>query len=174
MPVTVPNKPNIGDIVATVASTVIFLSILLTAYSDDSIIVLSLSLWVRLFNTLFNEIDLTETNKYESSATIMQYLDFAVTLSKRAAFLEKVIPVEGLYVGLTGHLYFPILFVKNDSTIRMGPGDPNPSTGIIDNYKLNTKQNLTVGSNGLIVGLLRNVPTGRTLRLNGNSSPVSV
>lgn len=111
-----------------------------------------------LFNTLFNEIDLTKTTNYKSSAVIMQYLDFAVTLSKRAAFLEKVIPVEGVYVGLTGHLYFPTLFVKSNSTIKMGPGDPDPSTGIIDNYKLNTKGEITVGSNGLMVGLLKNVP----------------
>lgn len=111
-----------------------------------------------IFNNLFNEIDLTEIIKYKTSATILQYLDFNVVLSKRVAFLEKVIPVEGIYAGLTGHLYFPTLFVKNNCSVKMGPGDPDSDTGIIDNYKLNTKGDLIVGSNGLIVGLLKNVP----------------
>ncbi len=111
-----------------------------------------------VFNNLFNEIDLTETIDYKTSATIFQYLDFNVVLSKRVTFLEKLIPVEGIYAGLTGHLYFPTLYVKNSARVKMGPGNPNPVTGIIDNYKLNTKGDLVVGSNGLIVGLLRNVP----------------
>ena len=109
-----------------------------------------------IFNTLFNEIDLTAPLSYNLKGSILQYIDFNTILSTRAKFLEKYIPVDKIFVGLSSHFYYPTAFVKTSSSVQMAPGDPDPSTGFLSGYKLRIKGDLIFGSNGLVTAAASN------------------
>lgn len=65
-----------------------------------------------LFVYLFQELSLQNELTFKINSTFFQYVDFNFVLSGRAKALEKYIPVDAIYIGLTGHFYLPTVFVK--------------------------------------------------------------
>lgn len=91
-----------------------------------------------LFITLFKHLDLTKTNTYDIRFYTLNYADVTFSLSSRASFLEKRIPIQGIYTGLTVHLYLPYLLAKSSGLVKIKP-ILNSSSGFYDNYRIRVK-----------------------------------
>lgn len=102
----------------------------------------------QLFVTFFKELDLTKTNKYFFRFYLLNYTDITFSLSCRVRFLENKIPIEGIYAGITAHLYFPVLLVKSNGTNIIKPV-LNSESGFYDNYIFRIKGNSSIVSNPL-------------------------
>jgi hypothetical protein len=79
------------------------------------------------FFTAMTDLDLSSPVQFGISSTISQYMDMSFILSTRAGFLEKVIPVEAIYVGMTGHFYLPTFYMNmktNEGSIETFVADP--------------------------------------------------
>ena len=112
------------------------------------------------FTTIFQSLDLTKPINFGLKATAVQYLDFNLILSTRALFLEKVIPVDAIYVGMAGHFYFPTLFAKMSSAnVRLSSGTPDSETGFIDNYQLRLRGDMVVGANAGVTQIFKYIST---------------
>lgn len=112
-----------------------------------------------LFADLFGTLDLTKEISYSVKFNMVQYLDLNVVLSTRAKFLEKVIPVEAIYTGMTVHFYFPTVYARGNSKVSLRPGSPNSELfGVIDNYYLNMEGEMVFGANSGITEALKLVP----------------
>ena len=121
-----------------------------------------------LFQTFFEEQeDLTGTYSYNARGVFLQYIDFNFILSTRAKFLEKIIPVDKIFVGLSTHFYYPTLFMKINSKIELGPGDINFAEGCLDSIALTIEGDLIAAGNGGVIGILRNIP-----KINEIGSPI--
>ncbi|MCG8572305.1 MAG: DUF5723 family protein [Spirochaetes bacterium] len=70
----------------------------------------SFSVGTDILSPIFKGLDIS--NPIDSSLNVyfLQYLDFCFSLSNRARFLEKFIPVEAIYVGMTQHIYIPTAY----------------------------------------------------------------
>jgi len=126
------------------------------------------------FTTVFQALDLTNPLDISSRLTILQYLDINIILSTRVKFLEKVIPVDKIFVGMAAHLYFPTLFMKGYSSVKLESGTPN-SFGVIDNYQLRIQTDLTAGTNGLVANIMSIFPQayeygGNFIRYGGSAA----
>lgn len=110
-----------------------------------------------LFTTIFQRFDLTEPLDLNMKVSAVQYLDLNVSLSTRAEFLEKVIPVEKIFVGMSGHFYFPTFYTRTNSLIRLSAGKPD-SKGFIDNYIFRIKGGVLYGGNRAATEIVKNIP----------------
>ena len=77
-------------------------------------------------------------------------MDLNFNLSTRAKFIEKVIPVEAIYVGMTGHFYFPTILVNAKASGLIKSGIAN-DTGI-STFDLGVTGELNLG--GLVPHIL--------------------
>ena len=75
----------------------------------------------KIFESILQNLDLTEPVTANWSVNFIQYIDFSVNLSTRAKFLEKhLTAIDAIYVGITGHFYLPTMFIRaksNDTSI---------------------------------------------------------
>ncbi len=120
---------------------------------------LSIILDKGIFNAVFNQLDLTKTQSFDSKFVMLQYLDLNTMLSTRAKFLEKALPgVEKIYVGMGFHWYLPTIFVKSESKIDIKSGAPDPVSGAISDYNIRVHGTTYAGANGLFIGILSGIP----------------
>jgi hypothetical protein len=111
-----------------------------------------------LFTTIFQSLDLTNPNYYDTKSVVLQYIDINFILSTRARFIEKSIPaVEKIFVGLGTHFYLPTFFAKSDGQIQITSGQPN-SYGIIDNYQMRVTGTTVASSNKVITSVMSVFP----------------
>lgn len=89
------------------------------------------------------KLDLTNPLSIKISSTFLQYFDLNFNLSTRAKFIEKVIPVESIFVGMTGHFYLPtvLLNITGNGTIKSG----SPNDMGLYTYDIDLKGDLNIG-----------------------------
>ncbi|HOV14169.1 MAG TPA: DUF5723 family protein, partial [Spirochaetota bacterium] len=124
-----------------------------------------------LFEALGQKLDLTKPLNLKFTSSFLQYLDLNINLSTRPKFIEKSIPVEAIYAGVTGHFYFPTILLNLISTGTIKEGTPN-STGF-STFDVGINGELNVGGlvphilsqTGLDVGSL-GVPDGAKNNVN--------
>jgi len=86
----------------------------------------------QFFTTIFDGLDLMTPQDFNVKFTMTQYIDFNFNLSTRAGFLEKLLPVEGIYVGFSGHFYLPTIYIKGTTTqSRVEALSADPLTGLL-------------------------------------------
>lgn len=106
----------------------------------------SMTLGKPLFTTLFQDLDLTSKISVPIHMYSLQYIDTFFTLSTRARFLERHMPVEAIYVGMTNHLYIPTAYANFLGKIEIEEGEPDPSLGL-STFNLGLKGNMVAGGN---------------------------
>lgn len=71
----------------------------------------------KAFESVLQNLDLTEPVSANWSVNFIQYIDLNFSLSTRVKFLEKHLTgVEAIYAGFTGHFYLPTMFIRGKST----------------------------------------------------------
>jgi hypothetical protein len=78
-----------------------------------------------LFTSVFKNLNLTQPIEISANGRFMQYLDFNFNLSTRAKFIEKYVNVESIYVGMTGHFYFPTIYINSMNKLSITTGAPD-------------------------------------------------
>ena len=115
------------------------------------------------FSTIFQNLSLYSKVKFDMNLFMMQYLDFNFNLSTRAEFLEKHIPVDAIYVGITSHAYVPTLYFNFNGDASLSPGSPDSSGFYTYDFDINGSVNMA--TNYGIAQALGLVPTVSTLGL---------
>ena len=108
-----------------------------------------------LFDIISDGLNIVDDKKssFFIKGVILDYLDFGFSLSTRLRFLEKLMKIQKIYVGLTSHFYLPLYFAElnvngsifTDKHTIYPNEDPNGSKGIaagVNNY--------IVGTNGYV------------------------
>lgn len=98
------------------------------------------------FSTVFQNVNLTTTISVPFHMYVLQYIDTFFALSTRARFLERYIPVDAIYVGMTNHLYIPTAYSNILGKIEIEEGTPDPTLGL-STYNLSVKGNMVAGGN---------------------------
>ncbi|MBN2545497.1 MAG: hypothetical protein JXB50_06855, partial [Spirochaetes bacterium] len=100
------------------------------------------------FRTIFQKLDLTKENYYDIKFYALNYIDFNLSLSTRAKFLEKRLPIEKIFTGMSVHFYLPTLYLRSKAATRIGPGKLNTSSGFYDSYDIRMRGDLIAATNG--------------------------
>jgi len=64
------------------------------------------------YNILLKELDIRTPSTFKMNSILMSYVDLNVSLSTRASFIEKELPVEAVFIGMSLHAYIPLLYAQ--------------------------------------------------------------
>lgn len=118
---------------------------------------ISMTIGKSFFTTFFQDLDLTQKVTVPVNVFAMNYVDLFCTLSTRARFLEKHIPVDAIYVGLTQHFYFPTVYGNFLGRVEIEEGVPDTSTGL-STYTMDLKGNMVAGGSMALTYPLLQLP----------------
>ena len=82
--------------------------------------------------------------------------DLNISLSTRAKFLEKHIPVNAIFTGMSLHVYLPTFFAKTNSTATFKPGEMSEDK-LLD-YNFSFKGDMVFGCNSAFASIYKNIP----------------
>ncbi len=121
----------------------------------DGNIILSKS----IFETVLQNLTLAKPLEAGVKSSSLFYTDLGVSLSTRVGFIEKLIPVEAIYAGITSHVYIPLFYSVFDTSLMFQTGEPDLVTGLYS-YKASVKGKMTVSGNYGVMELFKLVMAG--------------
>lgn len=114
-----------------------------------------------IFETVLQNLSLSKPLTAGIKSSAVMYTDIVFSMSSRAAFMEKVLPVDAVYVGFSGHFYLPVNFTIFDTSLKFRTGTPDETTGLYS-YHANVKGKLHTSGNTIVSEIskqiLNNVP----------------
>ncbi|MBR6199679.1 MAG: hypothetical protein IKQ61_05380 [Spirochaetales bacterium] len=123
-----------------------------------------------LFSTLFDKIDLSNTLNMSASMTMLQYFDFNGSISTRVKFLEKALHVDGVYAGISTHVYIPTMFVSSVfDEISVSQNGVSNKLGILD-YKVRMHGKTRAGVMKVIADNLARYMPAKQVDKDGNTT----
>lgn len=113
-------------------------------FSLDNKIVSNVTIGKDLFLSVFDKLSLLQPINEKFYARMMWYQDFKFAISTKVPKVEKFLPIRGLYAGMSGHFYLPIIYNAFYSDLSLYTG--NPDKNGIYTYSLDIDCNFVYGS----------------------------
>lgn len=94
-------------------------------FSLDNKIIADVTVGKDLFLGIFDKLSLIQPLNEKFYGRFMWYQDFKFAISTKVPGVEKHLPIRGLYAGITGHFYLPIIYTSFYSDLTLHTDTPN-------------------------------------------------
>lgn len=114
-------------------------------FSLDNKIFADVTVGKDLFLGIFDKLSLVQPLNEKFYGRFMWYQDFKFVLSTKIPKVEKLLPIRGLYAGISGHFYLPIIYTSFYSDLSLHTGDTDEKNGLYQ-YALDINCDFVYGS----------------------------